>query len=299
MSREKQPYLVNPPLALNPFELLRVPARKLVAHTDSKGRFTKVGDITKKRHHKAKKISRKTAAGLFKKAAKLKKAEVKHIFKRHHKAAKRVVKHAKKIVRRHTAKKVVRHTKRHLTASHKRAMQRGRLAPSTRFMYDELRKRAGLINPIMLVNSKRRKSMKRRNPIMKMLSGSEMKGVGQLALDGAVIVAGVTIGKLAIDKLAAQFPTLSSPIAKLGSHAVLATLVYVAGSRVKKIPARVVNMLAIGVLLPAVTDVVDMVKARISAPSVTAIGAYVPAQKLGAYVPQHGLGLGADYGDKY
>jgi len=297
MTREKQPYLVNPPLALNPFEVLRVPARKLVAHTDSKGRFTKVGDITKKRHHKAKKISRKTAVRLFKKAAKLKKAEVKHLFKRKHKAAKRVVKHATK---KSAPSKTSKHAGHKISAKQQRAMQRGRLKPSTRMMYDELRKAAGLSNPIMLVNSKhRRKSMKRRNPIMKMLSGSEMKGVGQLAIDGAVIVAGVTIGKLAIDKLAAQFPTLSSPIAKLGSHAVLATLVYVAGSRVKKIPARVVNMLALGVLLPAVTDVVDMVKAKIGSPAVTAIGAYVPAQKLGAYVPQHGLGLGADYGDKY
>lgn len=143
----------------------------------------------------------------------------------------------------------------------------------------------------------------RRNPLVKMLSGSEVKGVGQLALDGALIVAGVTIGKLSMDALTSRFAVMQKPMVRMGSSLAIATLVYVAGSRTKKVPARVVNMIALGVLLPAVTDGIDMLKGMITGGGVKTVAyqgdlnAYVPQQGTGVYLPQ--TSLGDDYGSKY
>ena len=137
----------------------------------------------------------------------------------------------------------------------------------------------------------------RRNPIVKMLSGSEVKGVGQLALDGALIVAGVTIGKLSVDALSSRFAIMQKPMVRMGTSLAIASLIYVAGSRTKKVPARVVNMVALGILLPAVTDAIDMIKGSLTKTAVATV-AYggqdmsvnLPTYGVGAYVPQQGMG---------
>ena len=140
-----------------------------------------------------------------------------------------------------------------------------------------------------------------RNPIMKMLSGSEMKGVGQLAINSALIVGGVIGSKLILDKLSAKFPALNTPYVKIGSQLALAAAVYIVGSRVKKIPARIVNMLALGMMVPAATEAYDMIKAKntgsVATVSYAGLGAFVPQQQMGAYVPAKQLG--SDYGNKY
>ena len=280
-----QPYLVNPPLALNPFEVLTIPHRKEVAHTDSRGRFVKVASLTKKRHHKAKKISRKAASRLFKKAAKL---GLVHHFKKHtHKA---------------------------VTASHK-----GKKSSKPRRSHLDI-VRSGhkgfagldswqLENPLMMINKHRsHKSMKkhtRRNPLMSMVSGSEVKSAGKVILQAALLLGGMKVATKISDAVTEKFPTMGQPLPNLLLHLGLGSLIYVAGSRVKKIPQSVVNALAIGMILPAASQAYDMVASKIGGtPAVAAVsygkaGAYVPANRqLSAYVPQRGMG-GTGYGDKY
>jgi hypothetical protein len=248
--RHTQPYLINPP-SKNPFELIRVPSRKMVAHTDKKGRFIKVASLTKKHAHKAKRIAKSAASALFRKAAEPKKA--------------RSVETFKKIVK--------------------------------------MRK-----NPIMLVNARRHHSMKKyhKNPIAKMLSGSEVKGAGQLALDTAMVVGGFVSGKYISDVLAEKVSFLGSPAMKIATPLVLGAGVYILGSRVKRIPSRITRMLAIGVMFPAVLESYQLVKAKIGMGATSAVvpatGAYVP--ETGAYVPETGAyvpetGLGASYGETY
>ena len=261
MRREKQNYLINPVFD-NPFEVFSVPKRRVLAEIDSKGRFKKVATIRKGKKSKAKKISDSEAKKLLSKVLKTKKSH-KKITKKSHK------KHMIKTHRKHT-----------------------KIYPS---MITHK-------NPLLLVgNPKRRGVMKRikrghRNPMLKLLKEKEGKELINLAIDGSVIVGGTLIGKFAMDNLSKKITLLQKPIGKIGGHLVLGSAVYVLGSRIKKIPNRITRLLALGIILPAVVDVMDMVKAKVS--GVKEIGvdenAYLP--ETSAYVPETSeLGEDSEY----
>ena len=145
----------------------------------------------------------------------------------------------------------------------------------------------------------------RRNPLMSMVSGSEVKSAGKVILQAALLLGGMKVATKISDAVSEKFPTMGQPLPNLLLHLGLGSLIYVAGSRVKKIPQSVVNALAIGMILPAASQAYDMVASKIGGtPAVAAVsygktGAYMPANRqLSSYVPQRGMG-GTGYGDKY
>jgi hypothetical protein len=259
MKREKQNYLINPVFD-NPFEVFSVPRRRVLAEIDSKGRFKRVATIRKGKKSKAKKISDSEAKKLLAKILKSKKSH-KKITKKSHK------KITKKSHKKHTRKST-------------------KIYPSMITHYVSHK------NPLLLVgNPKRRGVMKRikkghKNPMFNLIKEREGKELINLAIDGSVIVGGTLIGKFAMDNLSKKITLLQKPIGKIGGHLVLGSAVYVLGSRIKKIPNRITRLLALGIILPAVVDVIDMVKAKVS--GVKEIGvdenAYLP--ETSAYVPE-------------
>jgi hypothetical protein len=277
MEREKQNYLVNPPFG-NPFELFSVPSRRVLAETDGKGRFKKVVSLSKHRRHKAKKISPKTASYILKKVkAKAKTKAVKKI-----RTIKRAIKkHSKKVGARKVWTKANWQT-------YKALLKEAKMKP-TRREYRLAKKHN--VNPLLAIgNPIRRKVMKRRkyhkNPMFNLIKERQGKELVNLAIDGGVIVGGTIIGKFAMDKLSEKITFLQKPLGKIGGHLILGSAVYILGSKIKKIPNRITRLLALGVMLPAVVDVVDMVKDKIG--GVKELGAdgnaYLP--ETSAYVPE-------------
>ena len=254
MRRQKQNYLVNPVFD-NPFEIFSVPKRRVIAEIDNKGRFKRVASLTKHKKSKAKKISDSEGEKLFKKLLE----KTKKVSKK----SKKVSKKSKKVSR-----KVSRKThKKHTTMKH-------------------------LKNPLLLVgNPIRRGHMKKikrghRNPMLGIIKEREGKELVNLAIDGSVIVGGTLIGKFAMDNLSKKITLLQKPIGKIGGHLVLGSAVYILGSRIKKIPNRITRLLALGVMLPAVVDVIDMIKAKVSGVKEIDADEDVYLPETSAYVPE-------------
>ena len=232
--RKRKPYLINP--VGNPYEVYRVPTRRVVAKTDKRGRFVKVASLSRKKKHGSKKISRRTAVKLFRKAARIS------------------------------------HKKRYTKRVHK--------------------------NPIMLYNPiKRRHSMRKRyhrNPMMDIFKRQESQEILNLAVDGAIIVGGTMVGKLAIDKLAEKFPIINKPYGKVASHILLGSAVYFLGKKIGKLSPRVVRLASLGIMMPAVIEAIDMVKSKVSGikelPNtegyVPDVEAYIPSD-VGDYSPEY------------
>jgi len=254
MRRQKQNYLVNPVFD-NPFEIFSVPKRRVIAEIDNKGRFKRVASLSKHKKSKAKKISDSEGEKLFKKLLE----KTKKVSKK----SKKVSKKSKKVSR-----KVSRKThKKHTTMKH-------------------------LKNPLLLVgNPIRRGHMKKikrghRNPMLGIIKEREGKELVNLAIDGSVIVGGTLIGKFAMDNLSKKITLLQKPIGKIGGHLVLGSAVYILGSRIKKIPNRITRLLALGVMLPAVVDVIDMIKAKVSGVKEIDADEDVYLPETSAYVPE-------------
>jgi len=293
MKREKQNYLVNPPFG-NPFEIFSVPSRRVLAETDEKGRFKKVVSLTKHKKHKAKKIGDKAASYIIKKAQSKPKTEVV-------KKIKTIKKTLKKGSKKSGSRKVW--TKSNWQ-TYKALLKEAGMKPTKK---ERALAKKHYVNPLLAVgNPIRRKLMKKRkyhrNPMFNLIKEREGKELVNLAIDGGVIVGGTLIGKFAMDKLSEKITFLQKPLGKIGGHLVLGSAVYILGSKIKKIPNRITRLLALGVMLPAVVDVVDMVKEKVS--GVKEIGvddnvylpetsAYVP--ETSAYVPEtSGLGEGEE-----
>jgi hypothetical protein len=300
MRREKQNYLVNPVFD-NPFEVFSIPKRRVLAEIDSKGRFKKLVSLSKSKKHKAKKISDTEGKKLLKKLLE----KTTKVSKKTHK------KHTRKHTKKHLTKK---HTKKHTHRKHMHRKHKSKIsyfAPdfTNKFPVSDLH-----TNPMLLIgNPKRRGNMKRikrikrvrrghRNPMLGILKERQGKELINLAIDGSVIVGGTLIGKFAMDNLSKKITLLQKPIGKIGGHLVLGSAVYLLGSKVKKIPSRITRLLALGVMLPAVVDVIDMVKEKVS--GVKEIGvdetaylpetsAYVP--ETSAYVPETSVGEETGY----
>lgn len=149
---------------------------------------------------------------------------------------------------------------------------------------------------VISVNPRRHVSRFRRfrhNPMLK----GQLKGTMNMVLTGATIVAGATLGVLAIGKLSARFPIMTKPAVKIGSYIALGTIAYLLLKRVKAIPANTAMMAAVGMMVPAMSDVRDIIMAKMGqpAPAPVSYGAYVP-QAVSAYVPQtQGMGYGSTY----
>ncbi len=235
--RKKQPYLVNPYNPLNPYEIINVPHRVMVAETDKKGRFKRLATIKKGKRKKAKKISAKQGRKLFS-------------------LAKRKVMKRKKTHKIHRVRK----------------------------------------NPILTIGNpitKRRKSMRRKNPLT-FIKQREGKELLNLAIDGGVIVVSSTASKLLMDNISRRVKFLSKPVGKIAGHMGLGAIIYMVGSKIKKIPHHYVRLATIGAMLPAIIDVVDYVKSKVA--GVKELGyedveeylpeteAYVPETE--AYVPE-------------
>jgi hypothetical protein len=154
-------------------------------------------------------------------------------------------------------------------------------------------------NPLLLVGNPIRSGVMKKikkghkNPMLNLIKEREGKELINLAIDGGLVVGGTLIGKFTIDNLANKIKLLQKPIGKIGGHLVLGSAIYVLGSRIKKIPNRITRLLALGVMLPAVVDLVDMIKAKVGGVKeisednnlyLTETSAYVP--ETSAYVPE-------------
>lgn len=281
--RTRQPYLINPHKTANPFELVSVAPRRFVAETDERGRFKRVKSLTHKTG-KAKKLSR--AAGLALLSGKVTRS---------------VRKAAKRGKLRGAAK----------------AAFLARMAKGRKSIAKTTRKGHKLHNPIMVVNPIRRiRAMRKysrhtrrthRNPIGGLLKGSGAgSNIGNLVLDGAMLVAGSVGSNLAMDTLAKHVSFFAKPWVKVGGYVALSAAVYYGGSKIKKLPRKVTEMLALGAMIPAIQDGYKLVREQASgikslpAPAPATTGAYVPATgayvpEVGAYVPQTGLSYGEEY----
>jgi hypothetical protein len=273
MEREKQNYLVNPPFG-NPFELFSVPSRRVLAETDSKGRFKKVVSLTKHKKNKAKKIPDKAASYIMKKTQSKPKTEVV-----------KKIKTIKKTLKKRGSKKFW--TKPNWQ-TYKALLKEAGMKPTKK---ERALAKKHNVNPFLAVgNPIRRKIMKRRkyhrNPMFNLIKEREGKEIVNLAIDGGVIVGGTIIGKFAMDKLSEKITFLQKPIGKIGGHLILGSAVYILGSKIKKIPNRITRLLALGVMLPAVVDVVDMVKDKVSGVKEIGADANVYLPETSAYVPE-------------
>jgi hypothetical protein len=259
MRREKQNYLINPVFE-NPFEVFSVPKRRVIAEIDEKGRFKKVATLSKGKKGKAKKISDSEGMKLLEKVLK---SKTKKSTKKSH----------KKLTKKSTKKSHKKHTRKST-----------KIYPSMGGY--------GYKNPLLLVgNPKRRGVMKRvkrghRNPMFNLIKEKEGKELINLAIDGSVIVGGTLIGKFAMDKLSNKITLLQKPVGKIGGHLILGSAVYILGSKIKKIPSRITRLLALGVMLPAVVDVMDMVKAKVSGVKEIGVDENVYLPETSAYVPE-------------
>ena len=275
IKRHKQPYLVNPFNPINPYEILSIPSREVVAEIDKKGRFKKVKTIKSGKSKKAKKISAKLGRKLLK-SKKIKKiAPAKSVLKRTHKK----VNKAKLQAQWDIYKDLLKHSGLKMTKKDKIYKKRYKLNPI-----------ALIGNPKRSVTMKKRsiKALKRRNPFS-FIKQREGKELMELAIDGAVIVVSSTTSKLLMDKIAEKISVLNKPIGKVAGHLGLGALIYLGGSKIKKIPSRYVRLATLGAMLPAIIDMVDFVKAKVS--GVKELGqddeemlAYVP--ETSAYVPE-------------
>jgi len=286
MEREKQNYLVNPVFD-NPFEVFTTPRKRILAETDTHGRFRKVVSLSKsKRHHKAKKITKKQASKLLAKAKKITK---KSVIKK--------IKTIKRNIKKHSKRGKSKVWTKTNWLTYKSLLKHAGMRPTKREM--ALAKKHN-VNPLLVVgNPIRSKYMKRsrrghRNPMFNLIKERQGKELVNLAVDGGLIVGGTLIGKFAMDKLSEKLTFLQKPIGKIGGHFVLGSVVYILGSKIKKIPNRITRLLALGVMLPAVVDVVDMVKSKMSGvheigvdegnPYLPETSAYIP--ETSSYVPE-------------
>ena len=160
--------------------------------------------------------------------------------------------------------------------------------------------------PLMLLNA-RRKSHKvrrfRRNPLMT----GYAKDASTLLLASMSAVAGFTIGNIIMDKASAKITVLNQPMVKAATFVGLGVLTYVLLKKTKKVPQSVASMIAVGMMLPAATDLKDFIMSKISGvaavPGTVAyagqdMAAYVPGQ-MSAFVPQAQQPNMGDYGGKY
>jgi len=281
MNRIKQPYIVNP-ITENPYEMFTIPSRKVLAKTSRAGKFEKVVSLSKRRHHKAKRISAKSFKRLLTKSS----AKPK-VAKRTHKVAKRGHKISRKKLQKSFGiyKDLLKVSKMRMTKK------------------DRAYKKHYKLNPLLVVNPRRRKSMarrkswKRRNPF---ISRVQIGQVSNLLIDGALIVGGIMAGKFLMDNIS-KVKFFQKPVMKVGGQIVLGSLVYLIGSKIKKIPLRYTNLLALGIIAPAISDAVGMFTKKGEVSPVSEIGyedevsAYVP-DETSAYIPETSSGLGdGDY----
>ena len=302
--RRKQSYLVNP--RSNPWIKFKTPARHNLAFIDKKGKLKSVMDlnksINKKKKHKARKISNTEAMRL------------KHAWLLTNKPKKKAVK-----------KKVVKKIRLSKTAlAHKTALDVKRAQKFKGITKKKSKKSKATSknrNPLMLINvpsirrksvmkkskKRRRKSVKkyRRNPMVKMITKREGKQMVGLLMDGAVLLGGVTLATMSINKLTEQFPMLAKPSVRMGTLLALSTTAYIVGTRTKKLPAHYVNLIALGLLMPLVTDALGMIRSGISFPALANDKDYIP-QGASAWVPERNMtawvpnadGLGS-YGENH
>lgn len=289
--RIKQPYLINP-ITENPYEVFTTPSRRVVAQTDNKGRFKKVVSISRKKKRKAKKISKSAFSRL---VSKLKKKRVKKLHRRVIRKHKTYKRH--KTYRKHSAHKVHRKRLQKSFDVYKDLLKTSGLRMTKK---DRAYKKKYHLNPLLVVNPhKRRKKMKsrkyRRNPF---ITSKQFGEVSTLLVDGAIIVGGIIGGKFIMDKLS-NVKMLQKPMVKIGAQIAIGSLIYILGKQTKKIPMRYVNLLALGMIAPAISDAVGLITHKSGEVSEIGndydenYGAYVP--DTSAYVPEVG-GLGDDYG---
>jgi len=227
--REKQPYLVNP---ANPWKAITIPKHRYAVWQDKKTkRFAKApawAEKTKgsflKKHHlgKKKKISRKSKAG-------------------HRKVV------ARRAVRRITAP---------VPAAFTRTMTR------QMEVLGGLRKAPGIKRSHKTMKTRKtRKARKahrktRRNPF-------NFKGFAKgfvktdMLIDGALVAGGMFASKMAMDFAASKVAFLATPTGKIIGRVALGGLVKMSDK--VGVPSRYANMLAIGVIAPAVLDIAEMV----------------------------------------
>jgi len=160
----------------------------------------------------------------------------------------------------------------------------------TRRITRKVRRRQPFMNPMYV-----------RNSLGGFISKREGRALVELMIDGALVVSGVTIGKLAMSQVSERVPFLQKPLGKFLGYFTLGSAVYLIGSRMRQIPARYTNMLAIGILAPAITDIIDYAREQVGIKKLAYADAYIPSeiapeseQALGAYVPQT---LDASYGE--
>lgn len=152
-------------------------------------------------------------------------------------------------------------------------------------------------NPIKRSVVMRRRKY-RKNPVA-FLKQREGKELVHLAIDGAVIVVSSTASKILMDNIASKIKFLTKPTGKIIGHLGLGALIYLGGSRIKKIPNKYVRLATIGAMLPAIIDIVDMVKPKLFGVKEIGYeydaGAFVPETEAyvpdtGAYVPETSVG---------
>ena len=279
MERIKQPYIVNP-ITENPYEMFTIPSRKVLAKTSRAGKFEKVVSLSKRKHHKAKRISAKSFKKLLmKSSAKPKVAKRTHKVKRGHKISRKKLQKSFSV--------------------YKDLLKVSKMRMSKK---DKAYKKHYKLNPLLVVNSRRksmarRKSWRRRNPF---ISKVQIGQVSNLLIDGALIVGGIMAGKFLMDNIS-KIKFFEKPVMKVGGQIVLGSLVYLIGSKIKKIPLRYTNLLALGIIAPAISDAVGMFTKKGEVNPVSEIGyedevsAYLP-DETSAYIPETSSGLGdGDY----
>lgn len=225
--REKQPYLVNP---ANPWKAITIPKHRYAVWQDKKTkRFAKapawaektLGSFKKKHHlgKKKTKISRKSKAG-------------------HRKAA------ARRAARKTIAPLFVRPMVKQMEV-----LGGLRKAPAIKRSHKTMKTRK---------TRKARKAHRktRRNPF-------SVKGFAKgfiktdMLIDGALVAGGMFASKMAMDFAASKVAFLATPTGKIIGRVALGGLVKMTDK--VGVPTRYANMLAIGVIAPAVLDIAEMV----------------------------------------
>ncbi len=245
--REKQPYIINP-VTENPYELFTIPKRKVVAETTKSGKFKRVISLSKKRHHKAKQISKKRFLKLASKVLKTKKLAKTHKTKS---LSKKIKKHRKQLQKTFDIYKDLLHTS-------KQKLSKKDIAYKKHFKLNPL-------GELLVINPTRKGYMKRkyrRNPI---ITKKQIGDVSTLLVDGAIVVAGVMAGKFAMDNLS-KVKFLQKPVMRIGGQITLGSIIYLLGSQFKKIPMRYVNLLSLGIIAPAISDAVGMITKKSPTP---------------------------------
>ncbi|MEM5806971.1 MAG: hypothetical protein QW474_01125 [Candidatus Aenigmatarchaeota archaeon] len=268
--RHKQPYIINPfrlkrnIFSENPFEIFKVPERTMVAEIDEKGRFRKVKSITKKSSKsKAKKITEKEFQKLI------------------------TTKNPLLVVNSKKRSEIMRKNAWiDDPAGHRKAALKGW---RTRRGH---RKNAWIDDPAghrkAALKGWRTRRGYRKNPF---ITQKQIGEVSNLLIDGALIVAGITAGKFLMDNIVTKVKFLEKPAMKIGGQIVLGSAIYLIGSQFKKVPMRYVNLLALGIIAPAISDAVGLLTKKSEVKPVAEIGyqdtefsAYVP--ETSAYVPE-------------